>query len=338
MKQQNSAEPMNTGEEQTKKKKNLLWLWVLLLLLLVCAGVTVALLGSKLSEKADSDDEVIALVPEEASGGEGDSQEKTKENADAETPSNDLSDADSGTSSDGGTSAKSGIRKTSGLGETLYAQLVTEDKKQVWSSETHVDIFSDHYYGSWDERTEHDVTVENGTDDGMNVIAPGTEGYYTFWIKNTGDVPMDYQLSFWSRQNYDYDIPVEFRLKSGDTYIFGDGHNWMPWEDLNKAGEGKMLPAKNYARYTLEWRWAFRGDNEHDTWLGNRAKYQDIRQDVVIYTTGTVSEGYEGAYRLFGVQTGDMTNILLWIILAAAALSAIFLLLYIRRKKEEDAE
>lgn len=319
--QEINIEPIEIEQEPKKKK---LWIWILIVLLLLAIGITAALLGSRLSEQVEGED-VISLLPEDGDDvTEGDAGDL------AASDQNSASGGTAGGASDGSETSSS-VKRAGGTVKTLHASMVTEDKNRVWSTMTHVDIFDDYYYGTYKAGTKHKVTVENDSDDGMNLIAPGTENSYTFWIKNTGDVPMDYQLSFESRQNYDYGIPIEFRLKSGDTYIFGDGANWESWEDLNKAGEGKRLEPKNYARYTLEWRWKFRGENEHDTYLGNKAKYQDIRQDVVIYTTGTVSEGYSEAMLLGRVQTGDDSNWLLWIILIIVSLTAI--IGYIKWKK-----
>lgn len=316
--------------EVSQKKKNFRLLIVILLLLLGI-GLTIVLLGDRLKEIAIGEDEVIELFP-----GEDDMESMLEGSLEELDQASQTAQEVSGAEGSGTETGTSNPVRAGGAANTLYAEMITQDSKRTWSTMTHVDIFDDFYTGTWKAGTHDDVTVES--DDGENVIAPGTDGYYTFWIKNTGQVPMDYQVSFESKQNYDYGIPMEFRLKSGNTYIFGDGANWMSWEDLNKAGEGKRLEPKNYASYTLEWRWKFRGDNEHDTYLGNKAVHQDIKQIVIIYTTGTPSAGYEGYHHLPGVQTGDDTPILLYLMLALAACAGIFVMTKKRKRDEEQEE
>ena len=326
--------------DKDKENKKLGRMLLPLLFLILGIILTLMLLGDRLKEMVVGEDEVIELIP----GGDEDPKHvaggalEDMRSAQGEV-GNDISE-ERGTGTGTGMDIGTGKSHAAGTtGKTLYARMVTEDMEQVWSTMTLVDIFDEEYEGTYKAGTENEITVENGMEDGENLIAPGTTKSYTFWIKNTGAVPMDYQVSFESRQNYDYGIPLEFRLKSGDMYIFGDGTDWMPWEDLNKAGEGRMLSPKSYARYTLEWRWKFRGDDEHDTYLGNKAVYQDLRQEVVIYTTGRASAGYENAYYLLSVQTGDDTRIGWYVILAAGSLAAI--LWYGFRvfwKKKDDEE
>ena len=69
----------------------------------------------------------------------------------------------------------------------MEAEMITEDEKQIWTTKTSVDIFDKYYYGTAQAGTEDEVTVENAQSvDRMNLIAPGTESSYEFWVKNTG--------------------------------------------------------------------------------------------------------------------------------------------------------
>lgn len=195
------------------------------------------------------------------------------------------------------------------------AEMITEDDVQVWGTETAVDIFKKYYTGTAEAGTEGEVTVENAGDvDDRKLIAPGTESEYTFWVKNTGETDISYRVYFEENQYGSMEIPLEVRVKCGDEYFLGNNREWASIHELETADHSGKLHEKNYARYTLEWRWPFEIDDVYDTSLGNQAVQELLEQEIIIYTYG---EGenipiFETIISS-GVKTGDASNVLLWI-------------------------
>ncbi len=109
----------------------------------------------------------------------------------------------------------------------------------------------------------------NGQLDGEHIVAPGSEGTYSFTVQNIGGFPLNYRISF--GEDNEYGVPLEFRLKGKDGYLSED---WTSASGLAAIEEELADGAK--AGYTLEWRWVFDGDDEHDTELGNKAAEGEV--------------------------------------------------------------
>lgn len=220
----------------------------------------------------------------------------------------------------------------------MEAQMQTEDEVQVWTTETKINLFHEYYKGANDE-----TTVANASGDGWNLIAPGTGSEYTFWVKNTGAVGIDYQISFEENGTNGYEIPLEVRVKYGNQYIFGDEDCWEEIDKIESLIHEGSLNVKNYARYTLEWRWPYDADDRLDTYLGDAAVRDILEQELIIHTYG---EGYDRpiyeTLTVMGIQTGDSANIMCWIVLM---LGACFMFYSVRklsakhyRKEEQKCE
>ena len=176
--------------------------------------------------------------------------------------------------------------------------------------------------------------------DDRKLIAPGTESEYTFWVKNTGETDISYRVSFDENQYGSLNIPLEVRVKCGDDYFLGSSSEWASIHELDKAEHEGKLREKNYARYTLEWRWPFEIDDVYDTALGNQAVKELLEQEIIIYTYG---EGED--IPIFdwitstGVKTGDASNGLLWLLILLLALAAMGCIYKInRRRSQKEAE
>ena len=318
--------------ETTKNKR----IWLIALVLLIAAIISAAFYVSNIKEMAPTESEdVIALVPEdekdtEETDGAG-TQDANGDDAAEETTKIDVPKS----SLKNGAKSTGGVRTEKRQVGLLEADMTVEDKNRVWSTMTEVDIFRKAYEGTQAAGTANEYTVENGlTQDARNLIAPGTENDYVFWVKNTGQVGIDYCIWFDEHDTYGYEIPLEVRVKHGNKYILGSEEKWEPISRLDHLEHEGHLSVKHYAQYTLEWRWPFEEDDVRDTYLGDEAVKNLIEQEITIYTYG---EGYDRPiYEIFsvaGVKTGDSANILLWIVLLIIAIAAVY---YIQKKKKRD--
>lgn len=172
-----------------------------------------------------------------------------------------------------------------------------EDQDQVWGTETRIDLFDTEYYG-----VGRDITVRS--ENGDRLIAPGTESEYTFNLKNTGNVAMDYSVSLDVNLHMEdsevslaeFPLGVRLRHYSGE-YLLGDGENWVSVEMMEEYLEEDTLAVNNYAWYTIEWKWLFEEDiiddherlhlnvgDELDTLLGNISAESPVNLSVSITT------------------------------------------------------
>ncbi len=190
--------------------------------------------------------------------------------------------------------------------------VLLNDSQQIWGTENHINLFEDSY---WGDRKDITVRSENGD----SVIAPGTESEYTFNLKNTGNVAMDYSVSIHahlalSAQEIELkDIPIGVRLRTySGEYLLGDGKHWVPIHNLKDYLTGGTLSVNNYAWYTLEWKWLYEEyrldengnyigsvSDEWDTLLGNISADTPLSLLVSITTT---AEPCADAEALGGIQ------------------------------------
>jgi hypothetical protein len=136
-------------------------------------------------------------------------------------------------------------------------------------STTSVDsLFQASYTGGEDSN----VTVLSSKGD--DVIAPGTQGEYTFRLKNTEDVELYYSFvidGLLSVENSEHLIPVQVRLKGAEgDYLIGSDDAWEDIVNLHDISDAGTLKGNSSRYYTLEWQWPFeRGNDVFDTMLGN---------------------------------------------------------------------
>ncbi len=115
----------------------------------------------------------------------------------------------------------------------------------------------------WTELKELNIFA-NAKFDGKSIIAPVSEGSYTFTVQNISDFPMEYEIGF-EEENLN-GVPLEFRLKDSDGYL---NENWTPATELADIRE--ELANNSKTGYTLEWQWNFEGDDELDTEIGSNS-------------------------------------------------------------------
>lgn len=124
---------------------------------------------------------------------------------------------------------------------------------------------------------DKDGTFEDGRTIGIfpEKIQPGSEGVYTFTIKNTENVPVQYTLDLKEMYNDEaiIDFPIRYKLKMNNEYI---GDSVVTWLDGNELVFSQLIiPAKSNTDFSLEWEWPFEnGKDPEDTDFGiDNGKY-----------------------------------------------------------------
>ena len=326
------------------KRGNHRYIWGIAFVLFLAVAITASVYISNVKQMVPMENEdVIALVPmgddtqTEELDSEVPSEQNEKEIVKVGVPQSTL---------------KNGVKTAGTVTQQRQiglkkAEMITEDDVQVWGTETAVDIFKKYYTGTAEAGTEGEVTVENTGDvDDRKLFAPGTESEYTFWVKNTGETDISYRVYFEENQYGSMEIPLEVRVKCGDEYFLGNNSEWASIHELETVDHSGKLREKNYARYTLEWRWPFEIDDVYDTALGNQAVKELLEQEIIIYTYGEgedipifdtiLSPGGSIFDTIIPpvVKTGDAANIALWAGIALFCGAALVVLLVVRCKKE----
>lgn len=207
------------------------------------------------------------------------------------------------------------------------------DDQVVWGTNTEIEIFKISY-----ENGQSEITVNS--DNGDKLIAPGTSNSYTFKLKNTGDVDLDYTVSVDAYVTPGtVSIPVKARLNRYDgTWIVGDFNNYVEIPVLDTAEDQAILSENCFTYYTLDWVWPFEsGNDDYDTYLGNLAVDEDLTLTIVINTTATATQDYY-EHGIKVPNTGDDSMLGIWILLSTTSLFMLILLIYFKKKSDEESE
>jgi len=218
------------------------------------------------------------------------------------------------------------------------------DGKIVWKTKTEVDLFHISYTNG-----EGRVVVKSGNGD--KVIAPGTENSYSFKLKNTGNVPVEYTVSLEAYMTpAELMVPVEGRMRQGGKrWLAGSEESWADILELHAIQDQRSLHVNRYDSYTLDWRWPFEsGDDAYDTWLGNQAAKSGVTMTLVIKTTAIMDQkameqdamGENGIWQGGVPQTGDNSRIVLYMLLGGSSFLVLLALwcLIARKKKDYQEE
>lgn len=307
-------------------------IWLSVLILFICVAVTTLAFTGIMDDFLPDDSGAISLIPDSTSGTESSSTDSTE----TQQPETDATPDSTGSETDETTS---GTTEPSEPVETALPKnpgFEASDDNTVWNTNTQVEIFKVSY-----ENGEQIITVKS--DDGDKVIAPGTENSYTFKLKNTGNLALNYTVEI---EAYftptDITIPITGRLNRYDgKWVVGGQDEYVAVSVLDTAKDNSTLGAGKYTYYTLDWLWPFEsGDDELDTLLGNLAAEQDLIFTIVIKTTATESSNPYDDSGITPPQTGDNSNIMLWIVLAVSSFAMMLFLLFYQNKEKRrgDAE
>lgn len=215
-----------------------------------------------------------------------------------------------------------------------------KDSKQIWTTETAIELFKIRY-----ENGSGEVTVCSAGGD--KVLAPGTEGSYTFNLKNTGTKTADYKVLVETKIDSKISgMPLQTRMSGVDGWLLGGKSTWEQADALNGVATTETINAGKSAEYIIYWQWPFeQGTDELDTSLGNLTANQQLTYTVIIHTLASEStagnragnktkEQKKSSILSKIVKTGDTSNLLLWSLILVAAAAGIMIMLF-RRKKEK---
>lgn len=304
---------------KTRKLNTQNQIWLLVTLLVILVAVSVALAGTCLYSYAHQSDNEISLY-----NGSANKQSRSK------------------TTTYQGTQAKRQVQKTA---------LKVNDAKKVWSTETPVELFKVRYRNGKGE-----VTAESSGKD--KIIAPGTDGKYSFALKNTGNKAMKYKVQIEAEVTGGKDqiagVPLEARMSDGDNWLLGDDAQWKDFQKLDGISTSKSLAAGKQTEYTMYWKWQFeRGKDEEDTALGNAEKKDDLTYTVKIRTLAVedLTSGKNGENEpgtddsstgkrsiLNRIKTGDTADLALWAGIFAVAAGMILVLIIWKKKRKVQEE
>ena len=288
------------------------WIWLVVLLLFIVVCISVIVLVGRLNDFMPSDEGAIELNQDE--DGSNDNGNGTS----------DSSNAGENTGAD-----------TDATTEPVYhPSMSVSDEEGRWTTNTEVALFHIFY-----EDGEQQITVQS--DDGDNVIAPGTENSYTFKLKNTGDVALDYTVTVDAYVTpADITIPVTARLQNryNSEWVVGGQEDYADVVTLDQAKDTETIGAGKYTYYTLDWVWPFEsGDDAWDTNLGDMAEEQDITFTLSIQTVSYISENPDDTSGLTPPQTGDDSKIAIWYAVALICIALIILLVIYQAREKRRA-
>lgn len=310
------------------KKKNIKSICLALALLSLSVVFSAVVLGSRLQGFSLGEQEVIPLIPEAAFNNDV----KEDESIGSSIEGGGINSAANAEAYNWESPALSSVQQNSETLFTNYSPVAVSDDQKVWGTETDIEVFKVSY-----KNGSNEISVLSSNGD--KLIAPGTENEYTFRIKNNSNAPINYKMTcevFTSPKELFFPVEMSMKSYTGD-YLFGSSNTSANVGDISEVSDSATLQANNYAYYTLNWQWPFEWDNdEYDTYLGNRAVDEDLTVTVVIKTIAQWDDDSSGDGLKPPVQTGDDSNMWLFVAIALISAAGIVILIFKKRKLEED--
>ncbi len=302
-------------------------IWLLVIVLLVSVAATTIAFANIMGEYNIDDSGAISLINETDGESAEDTEESSSESMAVQTESDTAPESETQTETETDLITDPDPAPANPNARPGFE---ASDDNTVWSTKTDVEIFRVSYVNG-----EQVITVQSA--DGDKVIAPGTENSYTFKLKNTGNVPIKYNVQINAKfEPAGITIPITARLSRHDgKWITGDGTNaYVSVPKLDVAEDEANLDAGRFTYYTLDWQWPFEsGNDERDTLLGNMAVDEDLTFTIEIVTYAE----YDGEGEDIGIlppQTGDNSRLALWITIAVSSLVIIVVLLIVDRREK----
>ena len=306
-------------------------LWPAVFLLAVMVIATAALVGTYLFPFTKKSDCEISLY-------QGQTYSEKQQLSKNKATTGSSTGTSSGSVTGNGAGTTTGNTSTGSTTGNANAAFQVSDDQQIWSTNTSIDLFHIRYTNGYGEIS---VQGENGD----KIVAPGTDGNYTFSLKNTGSKEADYKVWIEASTNSgDIVFPVLTKMKNTDGWLLGSDDAWENAEDLNGVSVQGQMAAGKSEEYTIYWQWPFeQEEDDRDTALGNLNDGQELTYTVTIHTQASMdtdsgaTDRSQGTY-INPVKTGDYTPVTRWILILTAAAAAFGIGLYFiyRRKKEQD--
>lgn len=220
------------------------------------------------------------------------------------------------------------------------------DGEKIWGTETEIDIFKSEYVNG-----KNEITVLSSA--GTGLIAPGTENSYKFYMKNNGNMAVDYSVDL----DFTLDIsdgsvdlsllPLSVRMKKETgEYLIGSPNEWIPVHEVRAGTDEGTLGINSYMSYYLEVRWDFEsGDDALDTWIGDVAAKQSVvfTLDIGTYAEESLNPGAvggivdeNGGIFEIGGQIRPLPFTLLIVILVLLAASLVYTVIMRHRQIAEE--
>ena len=93
-----------------------------------------------------------------------------------------------------------------------------------------------------------------------NKIAPGSTNIYHFVVHNSCNSNIKYILEMYEES--EYDLNMKYRLKNEDNFVIGSDSKWVTSKELKT--EFKKLNMGFSDKYSLEWKWEYDENKNHD--------------------------------------------------------------------------
>lgn len=119
---------------------------------------------------------------------------------------------------------------------------------------------------TWTQQAEIDLFRLLNTSE-ERLIAPGSEGYYVFRLKNGRDEPIRFTLAL---QEGSFHVPLEYRVTTDELIPKGLTQWQTASVDTQTVSGAVQMEANGEKLYRIEWRWPFDGDDGADTALGQQ--------------------------------------------------------------------
>lgn len=114
-----------------------------------------------------------------------------------------------------------------------------------------------------DDSNETDVKPETAGD---KIIAPGTKGSFVIDLTNASEVTTSYAIDFTVTKTNNK-IPVQFSI-NGTDWVNNIDDLDIKMNDADSPTNNVLAALSGNISYTIQWRWAYNGDDTIDTDLG----------------------------------------------------------------------